>query len=209
MKQKLLLGLAMVIIVLGGCVAAEENSASNVPLQAYNSDNGFTVDIPEIWVKGEETQAQVEFSDVDNQVAFSITTELGGVDYYSPEEIMGQLTDEIATELFSDYEIAEDSGDNATYLRILEGANADGAHLVTVLYINQPYQTIRHYLVFIASGQAYAQNATLIKQIITSFTTMLDEDQYLQLMTARRAAEQAAQTDDQTTDDSLTEDEQQ
>lgn len=204
MKRTVLLSLILLALLLGGCVSADAGANANVPLQAYDSENGYTLDIPETWLKGEETGNQVAFGNEDNSIALTISSELGGVDYYSLEEIMEQLTDALTAQLFSDYEITADKNSASSYIRIVDGSDAEGAHLVAVLYINQPYQTIRQYLLFVASGSAYTQNAELINKIIASFSTTLDEDQYLQLMTARRAAEQAAEEEEEAPDDSFT-----
>ena len=188
----LLLGLSL---LLCGCSILIDEDNSSTDTQVYDSANGYSLDIPADWTMGNETEDSVEFHDADNQISMTITTELGGIDYYALREIKEQLTENIAAELFTDYEIIDDNGGTKYFRRIIDAADKDGAHIIVDMYASQPYLTMRHYVIIIAAADAYEQYEDAINDMISSFTITKSEDEYLQLMEDRRAADKAAETE--------------
>ena len=73
----------------------------DVDVKLYEGSSGYSLNIPDTWVMDEETDNTVAFHSEDNQIAMSIVSELGGIDYYSMREIKEQLTEELVAELFS------------------------------------------------------------------------------------------------------------
>lgn len=190
--KKIVALILLLTIAVGGCSIMLDGDNSDVEVQLYEGSSGYSVNIPTDWLMAEETDNTVSFYSEDNQIALSITSELGGIDYYSMKEIKEQLTEQLAEQFFSSgYNIEEDSGGTKYFHRVIAGADQDGSSLVIDIYATQPYATIRHYLVTVASASAYRSYENVIEDIITSFTSTMSEDEYLQLMEDRRAAASA------------------
>jgi hypothetical protein len=187
-----------ILIITGGCSINLDEETADSQMQIYDGSSGYSLNIPADWTKGEETTDKVEFHDPTNQIALSITSELGGVDYFSMKEIKEQLIENIASVLFSDYDITDDTGGTKYFDVVMEGTDQDGAKIVADIYAYEPYVTMRHYLVFIASNEAYEKNAALIDEIKASFTIIFSEEEYLQLMDEQREAAQTETSEDET-----------
>jgi hypothetical protein len=188
MKRLLPVIMIIALVLLGGCSIDFGSENIDLPTSLYTNDNGYELMVPDDWLKVEETVEQVSFAASDNQLAFSITTELGGIDYYSMRELKEQYIEEIGEELFKNYDIADDANGTKYFYALLEGADKNGSKITANIYAYQPYLTIRHYLVVIASGSVYKQYSQAIEQLAESFTITISEDDYLQLMIDRREA---------------------
>ena len=194
--KKIVAILVAIVLLVSGCSMIFDGDNIDVDVKLYEGSSGYSLNIPDTWVMDEETDNTVAFHSEDNQIAMSIVSELGGIDYYSMREIKEQLTEELAAELFSsEYNIEEDSGGTKYFHRVISGADQDGASIVVDIYASQPYVTIRHYIVVVASGAAYDSYENTIEDIISSFTITMSEDEYLQLMEDRRDAAAAAEED--------------
>lgn len=187
-----------VLIVTSGCSIDLLEDTPDVAMQTYDGSSGYSLILPADWVKGEETPDKVEFHDPENQIALSVSSELGGVDYYSMKEIKEQLIESMTEALFSQYEITDDKSAAKYFDVVIKGANKNNAKIAADIYAYQPYATMRHYLVIIASNEVFEEYAALIEEIKSSFTVSLNEEQYLQLMEERRTAARAETNEEET-----------
>ena len=198
--KKIFVVLLAIAVLVSGCSIVFDGDNVDMDVALYEGSSGYSLNVPNTWVMDEETDNTVSFHSEDNQIAMSIVSELGGIDYYSMKEIKDQLTEELAAELFSsDYNVEEDSGGTKYFHRVLIGADQDGARIVVDMYANQPYVTIRHYIVIVAAASAYDTYESVIDDIISSFTVTMTEDEYLQLMENRRDATADAQIEEEQT----------
>ena len=190
-----------------GCTVELDVDENELPSRTYISDNGYSITVPQNWQENDISESTVEFCAEDNQLSLTITSEFGGVDYYSMREIKDQLTEIIAADLFKTYDITDDEGGTKYFHRVLKGADLQGAKLVVDIYANQPFLTIRHYMVIVASSKAYKTYENQIDELISSFTPTYTEDEYLLHMEERREAArnnevgQTDQTSENTTDE--------
>ena len=186
--KKILLLLLVFMVLLGGCSSATEQTEEML-LQAYSSDNGYKLELPADWLLSSETVDKTEFADSENQLYLSITSELGGVDYFAMSEIRDQLSKKIAEQvLVGGYEISSEEAETNYFRQVLVGADSDDATIVVDIFGVQPYNTMRHYLVVIASQDAYEKYQYEIDKMVSSFTITFNEEEYLKLMDERRAA---------------------
>lgn len=194
----ILMILFAVLIVTSGCSIDLLEDTPDVAMQTYNGSSGYSLTLPADWVKGEETPDKVQFHDPENQIALSVSSELGGVDYYSMKEIKEQLIESMTKALFSHYEITDDKSGAKHFDVTIKGANKNNAKIAADIYAYQPYTTMRYYLVIIASNKVFEEYAAVIEEIKSSFTISLNQEQYLQLMEERRAATQTETNEEQT-----------
>ena len=79
-----------------GCTVELDVVENELPSRTYISDNGYSITVPQNWQENDISESTVEFCAEDNQLSLTITSEFGGVDYYSMREIKDQLTEIIA-----------------------------------------------------------------------------------------------------------------
>ena len=189
--------LVLAAVLLTGCTMTfdgtdETSGTPSGDAKFYQMSNGYSLYVPQGWTMEELDQDTVRFTGEDERISMTITTELGGIDYYSMREIKEQLTEKIAAEMFASYDIDSDSGGTKYFRRILKGTDQDGAGIVVDLYASQPFSTVRHYVVTVASASAYKAGRDEIESVVSSFTPTFSNEEYLQLMQERRDAEEAA-----------------
>ena len=207
-KKMLPLVIICVVLLFSGCAMSfDEEQADPEGMISYTGANGYSLKIPADWQVSDLADDTVMFTTDDGQLTATITTELGGVDYYSMKEIKEQLTEKLSGELFNTYEIKKDDSGTKYFRCTMKGASKSDAKLVVDIYGNQTFATVRHYLVITASNKAYKQYSAEIESMIESFTVDFSEEQYLKLMQSRAdAAEKAAAADKSSTQNNSTDD---
>ncbi len=203
MKKTLTALLLIAIMVLGGCSIDLGKESIDLPTELYSSENGYDLMVPIGWQQTKNSPEQVSFVAPDADIAFSITTELGGIDYYSMREIKDQFTVKLGEELFNNYKVVEDNNGTKYFWVWLTGTDKEGKKIAVDIYAYQPFITIRHYMVVVSAEDIYSQYSDSIAEMINSFTITMTEDEYLQLMRDRReaaAAEEAAKANEEAGD---------
>lgn len=188
MKKLLPILLVLAVVFAAGCSIDLGAESIMLPRELYSSDNGYEMMVPSEWTEEKIAEEQVVFSAEDKQIAMSITTELGGVDYYSMRELKEQLAEEIGTAMFKSYQIVEENNGTKYFRVLLQGTDNNGAKITVDIFASQPYVTMRHYVVTVCASEIYASYSNMLDGMFESFTATMTEDEYLQLMTDRRTA---------------------
>ena len=183
MKKTLLVLLFILAAVL---MAACGDDDAEIGTQLLSSENGYSFSIPADW--------QVETDGYDyichgyNGAVYLISrSEIGGNNYYTLEE----MADKLAAK-------ADELGELTVAATPLSGKNQlwrsyKGAGEARVdVYICQPGEGVRFYLIFAAEENGYAVLKPQIESIIKSFNLELTEVEYYQLIDERRTIENDA-----------------
>ena len=188
---------AMTVGFLGGCGKQPEAPLDfyGMERQTYESENGYSVQFPADWVLLEEDLESTTFVSGDGSLSCTISCELGGVEYYSLEELGEMLLEDLGTEVFASSEAGDPVVDEATYRNQLTGETADGVSLAADVNVYRVQAGVRYYMTFL-TDEAYGDQQSMIDAILGSFRTTLHEEDLYQLMKERR--EEAAEPDTST-----------
>lgn len=186
-------------ILLGACGSQPEPSLDFYALerQTYESENGYSIQFPADWVLLEEDLESTTFVSGDGSLSCTISCELGGVEYYSLEEIGDMLLESLATVVLASSEAGEPVVDEATYRNQLTGETVEGDPLTADVNVYRVQAGVRYYMTFLTDG-AYEEQQPMINAILGSFRTTMHEEDLYQLMKDRR--EEAADETSSPTD---------
>ena len=109
----------------------------------------------------------------------------------------------ITADLYDEVETERAEETEASYRCLLRGMDADGAALVSELYLYAPFVSARYYLLFQATDAVYDESRKMIDDVIASFAlTMTREEVYAHMREMREdAANASAQEDAETATD--------
>jgi len=182
----------MLVLFSAGCSVAFEDDSAAQETTVYESPNGYNISIPLDWTVEDISREMTRFTSADGQIVATITTELGGVDYYDLDEQMELMQEKISQEVFQNCEISKEDSSDKFYSCVFEGTDKNDAPAAVFLYCQQPYIGTRQYITFATSPYVYDENKSLIEMMVDSFAITFSEDEYLQLMRDRREADAAA-----------------
>lgn len=200
MKKWWAILLLIALLPLGGCAVAFQNEFNDLDTQTIEHDAGYSLLLPADWILAEADDRGELYYSADGAVSLSLLRELGGVEYYSLQEVGDMLCEDIGSELFSVVEPGAGKVKDDVYRRIIGGEDKDGNPLVSDVCIFAPYVSVRYYLVFTAASATYEENRNVIDGIAGSFTITKSEEETFQYLEAEReaaaTAEQAQPTDE-------------
>lgn len=161
--------------------------------QDYESENGYSIQLPADWQLLEEDAESSTFISGDGLLSCVIGFELGGVEVYSLEEVGDQLAERIGEGIFSSWEAEEAQVDAATYRKQLRGLSPEEDALTADLNVYHVQEGVRYYMSFLCESRHYKRMQPLINAIIGSFETSLQGEELYALMMERREAQAQAE----------------
>ena len=190
-KKKYLIG--SVLLICGGLLfsacgkGAVDNQAEVVQTVSYqNDDFGYEIQIPENWqVQSEEDKSQVYAVSDDNKLALNLVCELGGFNYYTPQDLAETIAEK-TTASFSDKKIVSEEAISKfpdSYRVVVNGTDENGIHTVVDVSLLQPIEGIHYYLIFSGGVDDYQSFLPQWEQMLGSFkNTKTAEEMYQKLV---------------------------
>lgn len=204
--MKRTVGLLLILALLcGGCSLMLQSGLTAGNSQRIESAHGFAFRVPSDWLM-EEVDAehvQYRFHSAEEDIYLTVVMELGGMAYDSTTEIGAALAEQLAADLYDEVETERAEETETSYRCLLRGMDADGAALVSELYLYAPFVSARYYLLFQAADAVYDESRKMIDDVIASFAlTMTREEVYAHMREMREdAANASAQEDAETATD--------
>lgn len=183
-----LLGLSLVLLV--GCASQDASlELSDLETVEYqHPHHGGTVTIPADWQLISEEEDSAVFANEAGTISFSFQWELGGMSYFSEEELaslaasVGSATLENA-EVYESLELTKfDAAVKAVTTGTAENEEGIAVHTVCDTAIIQYFHDVRYYLTAITDVGTYEQYRRVFTQIANSFTCALSEDEVYQMI---------------------------
>ena len=192
-----------VAVMLTACGNADDSKLqlSEMETIEYNNpQNGASITIPADWqVKSEDENCTV-FANADGTISLVLKWELGGMSYFSEEELAGLAADVCkatlgeGAEVYKSLELTKfDVAVKAVFC-----GEADGVNAVCDTAIIQYYNDVRYYLTAVTDAGTYSQYEDAFTQIANSFTCTLTEDEVYQKMNERNLAKAEAEAEAET-----------
>ena len=166
--------LAVCLLAAGCGSGAGRLQLSDLETKEYNNaENGATITIPADWQVTSEDDTTTVFSNPDGSISFVLKWELGGMSYFSKEELAG-LAEDVCNSVLQNPEVYKNGGADVN-------AVCDTA-------IIQYFNDVRYYLVAVTDAGTYGEYEDVFTQIANSFTCSLSEDEVYEKMNARNEA---------------------
>ena len=134
-----------------------------------------------------------QYESAEEDITLVIFAEMGGMEYYSLEEMGAMLCEELGTSLYSLDKLDTVENENRMYRAILRGTDMEGQNLVSDITIFSPYNSIRYYLLFTTSSSSYNAYDKIIDGIVDSFTMTLSAEESYQKVQELRDATSGAE----------------
>lgn len=190
-KNKFLIGSILLIcsgLLFSACGKDKvDRQVEVVQMVSYqNDDFGYEIQIPENWqVQSEADKAQVYAVSADNKLAFNLICELGGFNYYTPQDLAETIAEK-TTASFSDKKIVSAQAITKfpdSYRVIVNGTDENGVHTVVDVSLLQPIEGIHYYLIFSGGVDDYQSFLPQWEQMLDSFkNTKTAEEMYQKLV---------------------------
>jgi|GEM_PF-1386562 len=181
-----LLSLLLLLPLLAACTSAEEETQTLASLNptTYTHQSGYSISIPQGWEKTQESLAEATFVSSADAVSLNIISELGGMDYFSLTEDYDAVISMLGKKI-SNIEVVEEpvTSDATKQLRrVIKGNTEDGNSVIVDIWLTEPMESVRYYLLFSAGGDDYNQFRPVIDEIIASFTVVKSQDEIYSLL---------------------------
>jgi hypothetical protein len=199
---------AALLLILSGCENSSEINLSDLSTVEYNNpNNGATITVPAEWQVVSEDENSTMFTSEDGTVSFIIKWELGGMSYFSKEELAGLAADVCNATLDngSVYESLELTKFDVAVKAICTGTvndeSGNAVNAVCDTAIIQYFNDVRYYLVAVTDAGTYDQYQKVFTQIANSFSCSLSEDEVYEKMNQQtEAMAEAEMNNSQNTD---------
>lgn len=199
--------LAMCVLSAGCGGGADKLQLTDLETKEYNNAaNGATITIPADWQVTDEDDNSTVFSNPDGSISLVLKWELGGMSYFSKEELAGLAADVCGSvlqnpEVYTSLELSLfDVAVKAVCTGTAKNGDAD-VNAVCDTAIIQYFNDVRYYLVAVTDAGTYAEYEDVFTQIANSFNCSLTEDEVYEKMNARNEAlaqqKQAAEEQEQ------------
>lgn len=183
-KAAMLFFAGLIMISFAACQREELPTLAKMSPQEYAHISGYQITVPNSWQPAAQTAIGVYFLDEEKRISLNIISEMGGVDFYSPEEL-GQMVVERLEEVFSQLQVEQIlrvRDKNTQYSLLLTGENSAGERVVNTLWLYEPLNGIRYYLIFSCGGDDYNEYARVFEDVIRSFRFDDREEEVLSLL---------------------------
>ena len=186
--------LAVCLLAAGCGSGAGRLQLSDLETKEYNNaENGATITIPADWQVTSEDDTTTVFSNPDGSISFVLKWELGGMSYFSKEELAG-LAEDVCNSVLQNPEVytsLELSRFDVAVKAVCTGTAKNGGADVNAVCdtaIIQYFNDVRYYLVAVTDAGTYGEYEDVFTQIANSFTCSLSEDEVYEKMNARNEA---------------------
>ena len=182
----LLLGviLTFTLVLFASCGSKTQGAAlKNIETSEYTHITGYQLTVPANWQPVAQTTAGVYFVDELNHISLNVVSEIGGMDFLSLEEMSVLIKDKFSAGYTDVEELAVIKGkdEKKEYGLVLKGM--DGVNpVIADIWIYEPYNSIRYYLIFSCGGDDYQNNTQLFKEITGSFNFVSDKNQVYEML---------------------------
>lgn len=189
-------GVFLLAVLLAAFCAACGNEDTGLDLadlqtkQYTNESNGATVTVPIDWEVASEAENCTVFENGDGTISFVLKWELGGMSYFSKQELAGLAAD-IGKATLQDaevYQSLELTKFDAAVKAVCTGTAENGVTAVCDTAIIQYFHDVRYYLTAVTDAGTYAEYEKVFTQIANSFTCALTEDEVYEKMNEQTAA---------------------
>ena len=190
---KILAVVAMLLAALlaAGCGSGESAlQLSDMETVEYNNpQSGATITIPADWQVQSEEGGTTVFTNPEGSISFVLKWELGGMSYFSKEELAGLAADVCSSTLenpqaYASLELNQfDVAVKTVFSGTVKNGEAD-VNAVCDTAIIQYFNDVRYYLVAVTDAGAYAEYENVFTQIANSFSCSLTEDEVYEKLNA-------------------------
>lgn len=173
-------------ILFAGC-GKEKNTDAPVQTVLYqNEDFGYQIEIPENWqVQASEDKRQISAVSAENNLALNIICELGGFNYYTPQDLAMTIAEK-TTASFQNVSVILDKEVSTfaqSYRVAVSGENEEGIHTIVDVTLLQPIEGIHYYFIFSGGIDEYQAFLPQWEKMLSSFAvTKTPEEMYQKLL---------------------------
>ncbi len=186
-----LLCIATLCLSLAGCGGLDYAAS-----QTYQNPAGYQIVLPDTWQILQENDTETVFGNAEGDISLTLVNDLGGVEYYSLEEINEMLAENIAANLFASYAVedCQSQTDQCRQSYICHDAAGQGYVLDILVYRQDP--AIKYYVIFCSPLQTYNEQKKLLDDIVHSFAQTADAETLYALAQQRNEAQSALENQD-------------
>lgn len=191
-----LLGLSLMLLASCGSQDASLELSDLETVEYQHPHHGGTITVPADWQLISEDEDSAVFANEAGTVSFSFRWELGGMSYFSEEELaslaasVGSATLENA-EVYESLELTKfDAAVKAVMTGTAENETGEAVNAVCDTAVIQYFHDVRYYLTAITDVGTYERYRRVFTQIANSFTCALSEDEVYQMINEQQEAEQ-------------------
>lgn len=179
------------VLCFAACGNQSENGLSLEDLETTeytNAYNGAVITVPADWQVQNEDEDSTVFLSSDGKISYSVQWELGGMSYFSKEELAGLAFDICGSVLtepqiygswkLSDFDVAVKVAATGT----TKDKTGKSVNAVCDVSVIQYFNDVRYYLVVATDTATYAEYENLFMDIPESFSVSLTEDEVYEKM---------------------------
>jgi len=186
----ILLPILLLLPLLAACSSAKFETTTLASLNpvTYTHQSGYALLVPESWEKTQENLAQATFVSQENASSLNIISELGGMGYFSLTEDYDALTAMLGKSI-SNIEVVEEpaiSDAKKQLRRVIKGNMEDGNSVIIDIWLIEPMESVRYYLLFSAGGTDYDNMRPVVDEMIGSFKVVKSQDEIYGLLDEAR-----------------------
>ncbi len=193
--------LLLCCLLLAACGSAPDYA--DVETVAVESDTGFSFQIPADWQVSElntqnepqissDAEAPAEYGlyecfNAAGSMSLLVLAEYGGMEYNSTQELCDLMSDSLLASLFAEGEKTAVRGEDTHFNQQISGKDVSGNDIVCQVYIWHPYTALRYYMIFIATADAFAEEAYIVDGIESSFVVTKGAEEMYQWIQDKRS----------------------
>ncbi len=183
-KAFLPLFLCIFAVFFTACQRGGELSLSKMEPQMYKHITGYQISVPGDWLPAAQTAAGVYFIDDNNNISLNIISEMGGMDFYSPEELIQMVIEKLGSSLkdIKTRQILGVQDKKSQYGVVISGENASGEVIANTIWLYEPVNGIRYYLFFNCGGDDYTRFEGVFNEVIKSFRFIANDEEVFSLL---------------------------
>ncbi|MGI5891512.1 MAG: hypothetical protein ACOX7H_02075 [Bacillota bacterium] len=154
-----------------GCENEEKPRLSYMSPQTYEHPSGYQVQVPFNWKLVKKSEAGTIFTADQGALSFNILAEIGGMDYYTPQELGENIFAFLSSNIKESQVIEEIPVDNpaSQYRQLILGKDEQGRKVYIDTWITAPLDTVHYYLIFTCGGDDYEKYRGVFDDIIKKF----------------------------------------
>lgn len=175
MRKKQRAGLLLLLclclsLLLSACTREELPALQKMSPITYSHISGYEIQMPDAWTP-ETSDNGVQFLNPEGTIAINIISELGGMDFYSLDELMEMVVENL-TQNGQDMQVegSLDVADSGYQRRqLISYTNAAEEKIYTDIWLYEPMAGIRYYIIISCGGDDYKDYSGMFDSVVQSF----------------------------------------
>lgn len=185
MRKQYLLSVLIMALCIGGILSGCGKKDANF-ITYQNEQSGYTLEVPDTFVNQNqlEEKNQVLFVSENPPASLNIMMEVGGYNYYTPQELAEEMMNRLTADFTEKKEVNTQRITKGTYdIRIVySGKNAAGDDVTLDLVILEPISGVHYYLLLTVPSKGYGDWDKDWQTMFRSFKVTKTEDEIYQVL---------------------------